>query len=157
MFHLRNGHTGSCYCRNWKVTPDPGPVFPQFVTPGPKEKRRILPDSTPVIRIRFHLWNRVRVPRRGVRNLIFLSPGQILFCKFWIQIRHQLPFKQSDSCLSPGKYMSIKQTATFFSVNTKSNPDPATGKKTTLLVLLEATEVQYQKSKIQSMRTSGTL
>jgi len=40
------------------VTPDPGPDFHKFLTPvpGPKEKRRILPESTPVIRIRPHLW-----------------------------------------------------------------------------------------------------
>jgi len=44
-FYIRNDHTDSCYCRNWKVTP--GPVFPNFLTPGPKEKRRILPESTP--------------------------------------------------------------------------------------------------------------
>ena len=34
-------------------------VFPKFLTPGPdqgpKEKRRILPESTQVIRIRSHL------------------------------------------------------------------------------------------------------
>jgi len=51
MFDLKNDHTHSCYCRNWKVTPDPGPVFAKFLTtgpdPGPKEKRRILPESTP--------------------------------------------------------------------------------------------------------------
>jgi len=33
------------------MTPDPGPVFAKFLTPGsdpgPKEKRRILPESTP--------------------------------------------------------------------------------------------------------------
>ena len=61
-FYLRNDHTDSCYCRNWKVTPDPGPVFPKFLTPdpGPKEKRRILPESTQVLRIQSHfidnLW-----------------------------------------------------------------------------------------------------
>jgi len=55
-FYLRNDHTNSCHCRNWKVTPDPDPVFPKFLTPGPdlglKEKRRILPESTPVVRSR---------------------------------------------------------------------------------------------------------
>jgi len=49
-FYLRNEHTDSYYCRNWKVTPVP--LFPKFFTPGPdpgpKEKRRTLPDSTPV-------------------------------------------------------------------------------------------------------------
>ena len=41
---------------NGKVTP--GPVFPKFLTPDPvpKEKRRILQESRPVIRIRSHLW-----------------------------------------------------------------------------------------------------
>jgi len=29
---------------------------PKFLTPGPKEKRRILSESTPVIRIQLHLW-----------------------------------------------------------------------------------------------------
>ena len=40
---LRNDHAESCYCRNWKLTPDPGLVFPKFLTPGSNEKRRILP------------------------------------------------------------------------------------------------------------------
>ena len=67
---FRNDHTDSCYCRNgklllfaksrnWKVTPDPGLVFHRILTPGPKEKRRILPESTPAIRIRSHLWSLV--------------------------------------------------------------------------------------------------
>jgi len=49
--------------------------------------------------------------------------------------------------LNPDKYVATKQTATFFSVNTKpnSNPDPATGKKTSLLILLEAAGVRIQK------------
>jgi len=50
-FYLRNDLTDSCYCRNWKVTLDPGPIFHKFLAPGPKEKRRILPESTPVTRI----------------------------------------------------------------------------------------------------------
>ena len=52
MFFLRNGRTDSCSCRNGKVTLVSGPVFLKFFTPGPdpKEKRRILPESTPVIR-----------------------------------------------------------------------------------------------------------
>jgi len=59
-FYLRNGHTDFCCCRNRRVTPDARPVFPKFLTPvpvpDPKEKRRILPESTPVIWIRSHLW-----------------------------------------------------------------------------------------------------
>ena len=51
-FYIRNDHTDSCYCRNWKVIPDP--VFPKILTPGPdpgiNEKRKILPESTTVIR-----------------------------------------------------------------------------------------------------------
>ena len=38
------------------MTPDLGPFFHKFLTPGPEEKRRILLESTPVIRIRSHLW-----------------------------------------------------------------------------------------------------
>jgi len=45
-FYLGNNRTSSRYCRNWKVTPDP----------GLREKCRILPESTPVIRIRSNLW-----------------------------------------------------------------------------------------------------
>jgi len=33
--YLRNDHTDSCYCRNWKVTPHPGPFFPKLLIPGP--------------------------------------------------------------------------------------------------------------------------
>jgi len=48
-FYLRNDQTDSCYCVNEKVIPDPGPVFHKFLTPDPsrKEKRGILPESTP--------------------------------------------------------------------------------------------------------------
>jgi len=38
-----------------KSDPDPDPVFHKFLTPGPKEKRRILPESTLALWIRFHL------------------------------------------------------------------------------------------------------
>ena len=57
-FYYRNDHTDSCYCRNLKVTPDLGLIFPKLVTPGhgPNEKRRIFLESTLVIRIRYHLW-----------------------------------------------------------------------------------------------------
>jgi len=44
-FCSRNDHADSYYCQNWKVTPDP------------KEKRRILPESSPALRIRDHLWS----------------------------------------------------------------------------------------------------
>ena len=61
-FNLRNNHIESCYCWNGKVTPDPGPVFHKFLTlgpdPYPKEKRRLLPESTPVILIGSHLYRR---------------------------------------------------------------------------------------------------
>ena len=76
-FYLRNDHTDS-YSRNWKVNPDPGPVFRKFLTPGrdpgPKEKRRILPESTPVLRIRYYLWwvRRWRPPDTGRQVTVFL-------------------------------------------------------------------------------------
>ena len=35
---------------------NPGPVFHKFLTPGPKEKCRILSESTPALRIRDYLW-----------------------------------------------------------------------------------------------------
>jgi len=56
-FYLRNDRRDSCNCRNGKVTPDAGPVFHIFLTPAPdpKEKRKILQESTPAIRIRSHL------------------------------------------------------------------------------------------------------
>jgi len=60
-FYLRNvmyeNHTDSC-C--WKCKVIPGPFFYKFLipAPGPKEKRRILPMSTPTLRIRSHLWCR---------------------------------------------------------------------------------------------------
>ena len=61
-FYLRIDRTDSCYCRNGKVTPIPDPVFHKFLTPGPdlapKEKSRIQPESTPVIRIRSHFCSR---------------------------------------------------------------------------------------------------
>ena len=69
-FNLRNKHIESCYCRNGKLTPDPGPDFHKFLTtdPGPKKKRRILPESTPVFRIRSHLWSKYKPEMSGVWN-----------------------------------------------------------------------------------------
>jgi len=37
-FYLRNDRTHSCYCRNGKVIPNPSPVFPKYMTPGPGPK-----------------------------------------------------------------------------------------------------------------------
>jgi len=55
MFLLKKWLHRRSYCWNWKVTP--GPFFHKFLTPapGPKEKRRILPESTPALRIHAHL------------------------------------------------------------------------------------------------------
>jgi len=57
-FYFRNDHANSCYYRNWKVTPDSGPVFEKILAPGPdpREKRRILRESPPALRIHGHLW-----------------------------------------------------------------------------------------------------
>ena len=59
-FYSRNDHADACYCRNWKLTPDLGPVFHKIKTLGPdpvaKAKRRILPESTPAIRIHGRLY-----------------------------------------------------------------------------------------------------
>ena len=39
------------------MTSDPGPVFQNFLTVGSgSEKNRILPESTPALRIRGHFW-----------------------------------------------------------------------------------------------------
>jgi len=45
----------------WKSDSGSESGFSQILTPDPdpKEKRRILPESTPVIRIRSHLWHRL--------------------------------------------------------------------------------------------------
>jgi len=57
-FFLRNDHRDSYYCQNWKVTLDLHQVFHKILTlvPGPKEKHRFLPESTPAFRIHGHLW-----------------------------------------------------------------------------------------------------
>ena len=51
-------HADSCYCRNWKLIPHPGPVLHKIFTPGPnpgpKEKRISLSESTPALRIYYH-------------------------------------------------------------------------------------------------------
>ena len=54
-FNLRNDHADFCCCRNWNVAPDPGPVSKKKLTPGPKEKHRIRPESTPALGVRGHL------------------------------------------------------------------------------------------------------
>jgi len=56
-FYVRNYHAESCYCRNWKVTPVQCPFFHKILTPDPgrKEKRRIMEELIPALRIHGHL------------------------------------------------------------------------------------------------------
>jgi len=51
-FYLRNDHADSCHGWKWKVTPDS--VFHKLLASVPKEKRRILPESTSARRIHGH-------------------------------------------------------------------------------------------------------
>jgi len=54
--------------------------------------------------------------------------------------------KQSDSFLNPGNISQGNNQWRIYSKHkSKSNPDPATGKKTSLLILLEAAGVRIQK------------
>ena len=71
--YLRYNRTDSCHNRNGKMTPDPDPVYHKFLTPCPKEKRRILLESTPVLQIRSHLWT--------ISEKIFAYPYPILIRK----------------------------------------------------------------------------
>jgi len=66
-FFLKNDHAGSCYGRNWKVNPDPSPVFQKKfwlrVRIQVRKKRESLPESTLTLRIRghrcqLHVWYR---------------------------------------------------------------------------------------------------
>jgi len=90
-----------------------------------------------------------RLCSRGVRTLIFWVQIQSCFANFESEsnpdpapTRH----KQSDSCLSPGKYKSSKQPATSFSKHEiQIQSGPVTGKKTPLLILLEAAGIWIQK------------
>jgi len=62
---------------------------------------------------------------RGVRTLIFWVRIQSCFANCESKSKPDpVPtrFKQSDSCLSPGKYNSSKQPVTFF--QWKQNPNP---------------------------------
>jgi len=44
--------------------------FHKFLTPGPKEKRRILPELTPALRIWSHLWQWSEVGNRYFENSV---------------------------------------------------------------------------------------
>jgi len=83
-FCLINDHADSCYCWNGKVTPDPGPVFPKFLTPdpGPKEKHRILLESTPALRFHSHLCLVVTRTQHYTRPI----------CGVWTQVHTQKIF-----------------------------------------------------------------
>jgi len=81
MFYLKNDRTDSYYCRNGKATPDPSPVFPKFLTPGPKEECRILPKVTPVIRISSHLWyGLVRLFQSAAASLLLRMTEVPAYC-----------------------------------------------------------------------------
>jgi len=82
-FCLRNYHTDSWSCRNLKVTPVIR-FYQNFDTgsrSGPKEKRRILPESTPVIRIRAHLWYQHMIIAAG---LTLVAKNCTLHGAFWL-------------------------------------------------------------------------
>ena len=60
------------------LRPDPGPFFHKFLAPGPHpgpNKRRILPESTPVIRTRSHLCHARREVRTFSSPEFRLTPG----------------------------------------------------------------------------------
>jgi len=86
MFLLRNDPIDS-YCQNWKATPDPGPVFHKFLTPGldpgPKEKRRILPESNPALRTRCHLCRLPIERTREVCSLLKIQGCMHTACVLW--------------------------------------------------------------------------
>jgi len=53
-FYLRNGHTDSCYCRNWKVTPDP--VFSNYwIRDRIRVRKKYAESCRSRLRIRSHL------------------------------------------------------------------------------------------------------
>jgi len=100
------------------------------------------------VQCKVSIWSLLSI--RGVRTLIFLSPVPILFGKFWIRIQSGCVTNYHSSNPTP-VWVWVKlcqpNKLTFFSVNTKSksNPDPVTGKKTSLLILLEAAGARIQK------------
>ena len=65
------------------MNPGPGPFFPKFLTPvpGPKEKRRILPESTPTFRIRSHLCSLVLIERKNPPSSVGTLGGRIVVSK----------------------------------------------------------------------------
>jgi len=82
----------------------PVPVFPKLLTPGPdpgpNEKRRILPESTPVIQTRSHLWQKPEM--NGFR--FFKSKSNPAFhFKIHIQIRIQ-----KQTILKSNSYLYLK-------------------------------------------------
>jgi len=54
-FYLRNYLTDSCYCRNWKVNPDPGPFLPNFFY---SRRSRLRQDSAFFFRLRIRTRNK---------------------------------------------------------------------------------------------------
>ena len=93
-FYLRNDHTDPCFCLNWKGTPGPCPVFPKVLSPGPdsgpKEKRRILPESTPVFRIRYHIWSGLLYISVGHDPVYGSLSNRILQFRTWTGFRKYL-------------------------------------------------------------------
>ena len=67
-------------CSTGAYNSGPGPFFHNFLTsdPGPKEKRRILPESTAALRIHGYLC---QLPE--VAGVIFSDSNSALFSKFW--------------------------------------------------------------------------
>jgi len=120
-FYLRNDRTDSCYCRNGKVTP--GLFFPKFLTPdpGPIEKRRILPESTSAIRLRYYLWLEQAAVLPTLQrwgDIDFLTPGPypIIFLNIHIQsLSENLLNLKSDIHLYPNATLvNTKQTGSGY-------------------------------------------
>jgi len=99
-------------------------------------------------------------PGRGVWTLIFLGPDQFCFANFESESASDLvPTKcrQSDSCLTPHKFKSSKQPATFFQQTQNPSPIPfrLQQRKPHSWSCRRQEEYGSKKSKIQSMHTSG--
>ena len=82
-FYLRNDHTDSCSCRNWKVTLDPSTFFPKFLTPGPDPVRRKNAES---------YRSRLRLPESGPTSggLVPCSARHVRCNSVWCELHYIL-------------------------------------------------------------------
>ena len=99
-----------------KLKSNSGSVFSQILTPDPKEKRRILPESTPIIRIRSHLRFEQLSSSSGWRFMAKNVPA-----KFEFLYNFRFSFGTAGRLLYWSEFLKSVETVYYVCLNVESS------------------------------------